>query len=94
LTIPSAWVIIVLSRVKEKVMINYSGYKIDGSKADEFRADAVKLFGDENIKNELQARMVNIDRETMSFDLDVRGNCPKEIFELAVKYGVGFNSYE
>ena len=74
-------------------MINYAGYKIDGTKANEFRADAVKLFANENLKKELQDRMINMDRNTMSFDLDVRGNCPVEIKDLATKYGTGFNSH-
>ena len=74
-------------------MIKYAGYHIDGSKANEFRAEAVKLFTNPELKKQLQERMINLNRETMSFDLDVRMDCPKEILELAKKFGAGFNSY-
>ena len=81
--------------VVETVKI-FAGYHIDGSKANEFRQDAVKLFANLELKKQLQWRMINLNKQTMSFDLDVRpvnGECPKEIMDLAVKYGMGINSY-
>lgn len=74
-------------------MKKYAGYHIDGSKANEFRTEAVKLFANPELKKQLQERMINLNRETMAFDLDVRLDCPKEILELAKKFGTGFNSY-
>ena len=71
----------------------YAGYHIDGSKAAEFRADAVKLFANPELKKELQWRMTNLNRDTMSFDLTTGPDCPQEIIELAEKYGKGYNSY-
>jgi hypothetical protein len=73
--------------------MKYAGYHINGSKASEFRAEAVKLFGNPEIKKELQERMINLSRETMSFDLRTGPNTPKEIMELATRFGEGFNSY-
>ncbi len=74
-------------------MKKYAGYHIDGSKAGEFKAEAVKLFSNPELKKELQWRMTNMDRKSMSFDLRTGEGTPKEIMELAVKFGVGFNSY-
>lgn len=45
------------------------------------------------LKKELQWRMCNLDRETMSFDLIAGPNTPKDILDLAEKFGVGENSY-
>ena len=73
--------------------MKYAAYHIDGSKANEFKAEAIKLFANPELKKELQWRMTNLDRETMSFDLIAGPNTPKEILELAKKYGKGFNSY-
>lgn len=74
--------------------VNYAGYHVDGSKANEFRAEAVKLFSNPDLKKEMQERMINLNRETMSFDLRIGPGCPKEILELAQKFGTGFNSYK
>jgi hypothetical protein len=74
--------------------MKYAGFHIDGSKADEFRAEATKLFSNPELKRELQERFMNLNRETMSFDLRIGVNCPKEIFDLAVKFGTGFNSFD
>jgi len=74
-------------------MKKFAGYHVDGSKANNFKTDAMKLFSNPELKKELQWRITNLNRETMSFDLDARLNCPKEIMELAKKHGVGFNSY-
>ena len=76
-----------------KMKKNYAAYHIDGSKANEFKAAAMKLFANPELKKELQWRMCNLDRETMSFDLTVGPNTPKEILELAEKFGTGINSY-
>lgn len=73
--------------------MEYAAYRVDGSKANEFKSAAIALFSNAKLKAELQGRMVNLDRATMSFDLDVRGSCPAEILDLAVKFGTGFNSY-
>lgn len=74
-------------------MKKYAGYHIDGSKSEEFRQEAVKLFANPELKRELQERMINLNRETMSFDLRIGNDAPKEILELAKKFGTGFNSY-
>ena len=74
-------------------MIKYAGYHIDGSKANEFRTEAVKLFSNPDLKKEMQERMINLNRETMSFDLRIGPNCPQEIIALAKQFGTGFNSY-
>lgn len=74
-------------------MAKYAAYHIDGSKQNEFKAEAVKLFSNPELKKELQERMINLNRETMSFDLRTGPNTPKEIMELAEKFGIGFNSY-
>ncbi|HZK23802.1 MAG TPA: hypothetical protein VFC74_00240 [Oscillospiraceae bacterium] len=74
-------------------MKRYAAYHIDGSKANEFREAAVKLFSNEELKREIQERMMNLNRETMSFDLRVGPGCPKEIEELAKRFGKGYNSY-
>lgn len=74
--------------------MKYSMYKIDGSKANEFRAAAMPLFASEALKNQLRDRMINMDRQTMSFDLDVRGDCPAEIVDLGKRFGTPANSYE
>ncbi len=74
-------------------MIKYAGYHIDGSKANEFRAEAIKLFANPELKRELQERMINLNRDTMSFDLRIGPGCPPEIEALAVKFGTGLNSY-
>lgn len=74
-------------------MINYVAYHIDGSKANEFRQDAMKLFANPELKKELQERMMNLNRETMSFDLRMGPSTPKEILALGQKHGKGFNSY-
>lgn len=34
-----------------------------------------------------------MDRQTMSFDLDVRGDCPAEIVDLGKRFGAPANSY-
>lgn len=73
--------------------MKYAGYHIDGSKANEFKAEAMKLFSNPELKRELQERMANLNRETMSFDLRTGPNTPKEIMDLAEKFGTGFNSY-
>lgn len=73
--------------------MKFAYYHIDGSKANEFKTDAVKLFASPELKKELQWRMTNLNRETMSFDLDTRLKCPKEILDLGIKYGEGKNSY-
>jgi hypothetical protein len=73
---------------------NYAAYHIDGTKANEFREAALKLFAmNPELKKEIQWRMCNLDRETMSFDLTAGPNTPKEIIELAEKFGTGKNSY-
>ncbi len=73
--------------------MKYAGYHIDGSKANEFRTEALELFSNPELKRELQERMINLDRQTMSFDLRTGPETPKEIMELAAKFGTGFNSY-
>ena len=73
--------------------MQYAIYKIDGSRAGEFRAAAVALFADPTLKTQLQGRMTNLDRETMSFDLDVRGDCPAAILDLGKRFGTPANSY-
>ena len=73
--------------------MKYAGYHVDGSKANEFRAEAVKLFSNPELKRELQERMINLNRETMSFDLRTGPNTPKEIMVLAEKFGTGYNTY-
>ena len=77
----------------KKMKMNYAVYHIDGSKANEFKTDAMKLFANPELKRELQWRMCNLNRETMSFDLITGPNTPKEIMELAEKFGIGKNSY-
>lgn len=74
--------------------VKYGIYKIDGSKANEFRSAAVALFADAGLKAQLQGRMLNLNRETMSFDLDVRGDCPAQIEDLGKRFGTPANSYE
>lgn len=73
--------------------MRYAMYKIDGSKANEFRAAAMPLFASESLKTQLRDRMINMDRQTMSFDLDVRGDCPAEIVDLGKRFGTPDNSY-
>ncbi len=73
--------------------MKYAAYKIDGSKADEFRAAAMPLLSDDNLRAQLQDRMVGLDRQTMSFNLDVRGDCPAEILDLGKRFGAPINSY-
>ena len=73
--------------------MQYAMYKIDGSKANDFRAAAMPLFTSEALKNQLRDRMINMDRQTMSFDLDVRGDCPAEIVDLGKRFGTPVNSY-
>jgi hypothetical protein len=53
----------------------------------------MKLFSNSELKRELQERMINLNRETMSFDLRTGPNTPKEILELAVKFGTGYNTF-
>jgi hypothetical protein len=74
--------------------MKYAIYKIEGTKASEFRAAAIPLFTDATIKAELQGRMINLDRATMSFELDVRGACPDAILDLGKRFGTPANSYE
>jgi len=74
--------------------MQYASYKIDGAKANDFRAAAMPLFADATIKAELQSRMINLDRATMSFELDVRGGCPQGILDLGKRFGTPVNSYE
>lgn len=78
---------------EKRMKKNYAAYHIDGSKANEFKVAAMKLFANPELKKELQWRMCNLDRETMSFDLTTGPNTPKEIMELAEKFGTGINSY-
>lgn len=73
--------------------MQYAMYKIDGSKANEFRTAAMTLLTSEVFKNQLRDRMINMDRQTMSFDLDVRGDCPAEIVDLGKRFGTPANSY-
>lgn len=73
--------------------MKYAAYHIDGSKANEFKAEAAKLFSNPELKKELQERLINLNRETMSFDLRTGPNTPKEIMELAQKFGTGKSSY-
>ena len=73
--------------------MNYAVYHIDGIKANEFKTEAMKLFANPELKRELQWRMCNLNRETMSFDLTAGPNTPKEIMELCEKFGSGKNSY-
>ena len=74
--------------------MKYASYKIDGSKAHEFRTAAMALFTDAKIKSEISSRMINMDRATMSFELDVRGDCPASILDLGKRFGTPANSYE
>lgn len=73
--------------------MQYASYKIDGSKANEFRAAAMPLFASEAFKAQLRDRMINLDRATMSFELDIRGDCPAEIVDLGKRFGEPANSY-
>ena len=73
--------------------MQYASYKIDGAKANDFRVAARLLFGDATIKAELQDRIINLDRATMSFELDVRGGCPAAILDLGKRFGTPANSY-
>ena len=73
--------------------MKYASYKIDGSKAGEFKTAAMALFPDAKIKIEIASRMTNMDRATMSFELDVRGDCPDEILDLGKRFGTPANSY-
>lgn len=76
-------------------MTKYAGYHIDGSKAQEFKIEAMKLFSNPEIKKELMWRMCNFNKETNSFDINcgLPQQLPKEILALAQKFGTGFNSY-
>lgn len=74
--------------------MKYASYNIDGSKANEFRTAAMALFSDARIKSEIGSRMINMDRATMSFELDVRGDCPESILDLGKRFGTPANSYE
>ena len=78
---------------KEVDNTKYAAYHIDGSKANEFKAAAMTLFANPELKKELQWRMCNMHRETMSFDLRTGPDTPKEIMELAQRFGTGINSY-
>lgn len=73
--------------------MNNASYKIDGSKANEFRAAAMVYFSNAALKKEIAERMVNMDRDTMSFELDVRGDCPAEIVDLGKRFGTPANTY-
>jgi hypothetical protein len=76
-----------------EIKMKYAGYHIDGSKANEFRIEAMKLFSNSELKRELQERMINLNRKTMSFDLRIGIDCPKEILEIAMKFGTGYNIF-
>ena len=73
--------------------MKYAGYHVAGSKANEFKAESQKFFGDSEFVQSLQSAMINLDRTTMSFDLDTR-NAHQEVINLATKFGVGLNSFE
>ncbi len=73
--------------------MQYASYKIDGAKANDFCAAAMPLFADATIKAELQDRIINLDRATRSFELDVRGRCPAAILNLGKRFGTPANSY-
>jgi hypothetical protein len=44
--------------------MRYAGYQIDGSRTNDFKAEAVKLFSNPEFKKELQWRIVNLNKET------------------------------
>jgi len=72
--------------------MKYAGYHVDGSKAAEFEAAARAHFDDAEFVKDLQEAMINLDRETMSFDIAVVDAHPTTI-ALAKQFGTGINSY-
>jgi hypothetical protein len=81
-------------KTKESIeMTNYAGYKIDGSKANDFRAEVAGMFDDAEFKAALQTAMINLDRETMSFELATPPGVNGKVLAIAKKYGTGVNSY-